>query len=202
MLRIGLTGGIGSGKTTVSDLFAAKGIEIIDTDIITHELLASDEETSAAIVEAFGKSTLDDNGAVDRKRLASTVFGNEKNKSTLENILHPRIRQHVSEALRQAEQQNPGTGYIIVVIPLLFETGFDQLIDRNLVVLADESIRIDRIKRRDSRKLDEIRSIINSQVDDAIRRTRADDIIENNSDISQLAKKVDALHEKYLAQQH
>jgi dephospho-CoA kinase len=198
MLIIGLTGGIGSGKTAVSDQFQRLGINIIDTDIISRELMDHNQAVLKKVVDIFSDKVLDCKGAVDRKKLAQIVFGNKAQKQQLENILHPAIRNQVNQQIQHFSRHNKPPKYLIVVIPLLLETGFTDLIDRILVVIADENIRIERIKQRDNRTLTEIRAIISSQVNDEKRILAADDIIENNNNFSQLESQVRILNKKYL----
>ena len=198
MLKIGLTGGIGSGKTAVSEQFHRLGINIIDTDIISRELVNHNPAVLKKIVEIFSYKVLDAKGAVDRKKLAQIVFSNKKQKQQLENILHPAIRNEVNQQIQSFSLLNTPPEYIIIVIPLLLETGFTDLIDRILVVMAEENIRVERIKQRDNRTMGEIHAIISSQVNDDNRIRAADDIIENNNNIKDLESQVRQLHKKYL----
>jgi len=197
MLIVGLTGGIGSGKTIVSNLFENLGVPVIDTDVIARELVNNNPSVLNAIVSAFGQQILNQDGTLNRKKLAQIVFHQEKEKQQLENILHPRIRVEVNNQIQSLLSQTVPPRYIIVVIPLLLETGFNDLIDRILVVISDEKIRIERIKQRDNRNIDEIRAIINSQVTDEIRISKADDIIRNNLDLKALESDIQQLHKKY-----
>ncbi|MCK5396174.1 MAG: dephospho-CoA kinase [Gammaproteobacteria bacterium] len=199
MLIIGLTGGIGSGKTTVSNLFADLGIQIIDTDLIARELVDSNTSTLKEIISTFGEAVLNLDGSLDRKKLAEIVFNDEKEKQQLENILHPKIRNEVSRIIRDCDSDKTRPHYIIVVIPLLFETGFRDLIDRVLVVISDEKTRINRVLARDKRSVDEIRSIIKNQATDKKRIDETDDIIKNNNDFNTLESQVLQLHNKYTA---
>lgn len=198
MLKIGLTGGIGSGKTAVSSVFEKLGIPVIDTDVIAHDLVNNNESILKQITDTFGPDLLKLNGELNRKKLAQLVFNKKENKQSLENILHPRIK---SEVLRQIKRlsssQNP-PAYLIIVIPLLIESDYHDIIDRILVVIADEAVRIARVQKRDKRSLSEIRAIINNQVDDSKRLDEADDIIENNSNINMIDKQVEDLHEKFV----
>ncbi len=196
MLIVGLTGGIGSGKTSVSNLFESLGAAVIDTDVIAHKLVTNSSVLNE-IIGVFGQTILDHNGTLDRKKLAQIVFNQKKEKEQLENILHPRIRTEVDSQIQALSSDTIPPQYVIVVIPLLFETGFSDLINRILVVISDEKIRIKRIKQRDNRDMDEIRSIINSQVTDERRITEADDIIENNNDFKGLEHQAQQLHKKY-----
>lgn len=197
MLIVGLTGGIGSGKTIVSNLFENLGVPVIDTDVIARELVNNNPSVLNAIVSVFGQQILNQDGTLNRKKLAQIVFHQEKEKQQLENILHPRIRVEVNNQIQSLLSQTVPPRYIIVVIPLLLETGFNDLIDRILVVISDEKIRIERIKQRDNRNIDEIRAIINSQVTDEIRISKADDIIRNNLDLKALESDIQQLHKKY-----
>jgi len=198
MLKIGLTGGIGSGKTTISKLFNSLGINVIDTDIIAHKLVNNDKTVLKEITDTFGKTILNHNGTLDRKKLAQIVFNKKENKKLLENILHPKIRNEVDNKIQSFTLNDSPPQYIIIVIPLLFETGFRDLVDRVLVVISDEKIRIERVKQRDQRNMDEIQSIISNQVTDTKRISEADDIIENNNDFRALEHHVNQLHKKYI----
>jgi dephospho-CoA kinase len=197
MLKVGLTGGIGSGKTAVSTLFHKLGTPIIDTDIIAHDLVNNDPSVLKNIVAAFGTGILDQSGKVDRKKMANVVFSNNENKQQLEAILHPEIKNEVNRQIQDFNASNTPPPYVIIVIPLLLETDFHDLVDRILVVISDKRVRIERIKQRDNRGLDEIQAIIASQVSDDKRLNAADDILENNKDFSTLASGIDRLHEKY-----
>ena len=197
MLIIGLTGGIGSGKTTVSNLFKNLGVPIIDTDVIARELVDNDHSVLEEITDAFGKIILDDDGLLDRNILAKIIFSQEHKKQQLEKILHPKIRTKVEKAIKIYRAKPNQPQYIIVVIPLLFETNFHQLIDKILVVIANEENKIKRIIQRDGRTPEDILSIIKSQVSDSKRISEADDIIENNSDLKELETKIQGLHDKF-----
>lgn len=197
MLRVGLTGGIGSGKTSVSDIFETIGVAVIDTDIIAHQLVNDDQSILQEIVNAFGNDVLDLNGQLNRKKLAQIIFKGKENKQQLEKILHPRIKNAVIDKLEAlASRQNP-PAYAIIVVPLLIEVNYGDIIDRTLVVIADENKRIERILQRDNRSLSEIRSIIANQVNDEKRLLEADDVIENNSNIENLQAQSMELHKKY-----
>lgn len=197
MFKVGLTGGIGSGKTTVSDLFASLGVPVIDTDIIAHKL-TDDKQVLYEIVNLFGKKVLDQNDQLDRKILSQFVFDNPEKKQKLESILHPKIRDAVNKNIYELMTNDSVPAYAIIVIPLLIETNFNQIIDHVLVVMADKTNRIERIKQRDNRNMDEIHAIISTQTNDQRRIDAADDIIENNSNIKALDIKVQQLHKKYL----
>lgn len=197
MLIIGLTGGIGSGKTTVSNLFENLGVHVIDTDVIARELVDSDSSLLEEITDTFGEEILGINGLLDRKNLAKIVFSQKKGKQQLEKILHPRIRTEVEKKIQSFHLKHTSPHYIIVVVPLLLETNFHNLIDRILVVTANEEDRINRVVKRDNRSPDDIRAIIDSQATEKERISSADDIINNNNDINELETQVLQLHHKY-----
>ncbi len=197
MLRVGLTGGIGSGKTSVSDLFKKLGVPVIDTDIIAHELVNNNPEVLQEITDAFGQDMLNLDGKLNRKKLAQIVFKVKENKQRLENILHPKIQVKVLNQLHNLATKTKPAEYAIIVVPLLIEANYNNFIDRILVVMTDESKRIERVQQRDNRSVNEIRSIINNQIDDEKRQQEADDIIENNNDINSLRIQVKKLHTKY-----
>lgn len=194
MLRVGLTGGIGSGKSTVAALFARHGVPVVDTDEIAHELLAPEQTAQAEVVAAFGSEILDTNGKIDRARLRHRVFAEQVERKRLEAILHPRIR--VETARRLECLRAP---YCLVVVPLLVETGFSDLVDRVLVVDADDALRIQRAKARSGLDEAEIRRIMASQASRQERLQKANDVITNNSDLAHLEREVARLHGVYSA---
>ena len=193
MLSIGLTGGIGSGKSQVAHYFSELGIPVIDADVIAHQLVAPGSEALAEITAVFGDDILDDEGALDRKKLASIVFNDPQSKQKLEAILHPRVRKQIDE-YKANYNDSP---YILVVIPLLLESEQPFEVDRILVVEAPEEIRIQRVQQRDGRSTDQIRNIISSQVNDEQRRAAADDIIVNDNSLEKLRQSVENLNVKY-----
>ena len=197
MIRIGLTGGIGSGKTTVANKFAELGVPVIDTDVIARELVDHNTKILQAIADTFGDRVIQPDGSLDRTRLAEIVFANDDSMKRLEAILHPEIRRITMQ--RAADLENSKTPYVIFVVPLLFETDFHQLVDRKLVVTADRQLRCQRVSKRDGRPTQEIDAIMSRQLDESSRLERADDIIENNDDINRLDEQVQALHSYYLS---
>lgn len=198
MLKVGLTGGIGSGKTSVSDRFENLGVPVIDTDLIAHQLVNNNPEVLQEIVNIFGQDVLSLNGRLNRKKLAQIIFNVKENKQQLENILHPKIQVDVTSQLQDLTLKKNPPGYAIIVVPLLIEANYDDLVDRILVVITDEKKRIERVQQRDHRSMSEIRSIIDNQANDEKRLKKADDIIENNSNIRNLDLQVEKLHKKYM----
>ncbi|SNS22148.1 dephospho-CoA kinase [Noviherbaspirillum humi] len=192
---IGLTGGIGSGKTTVANLFAARGAALIDTDLIAHRLTQPDGLAIPAIRDAFGPQFLTATGALDRARMRSHVFANPAEKSRLEAILHPLIR---SETERQAREAR-GV-YAIFVVPLLVESGsWRQRVSRVLVVDCPESLQVERVMQRSGLSEAEVRAIMAAQASRAQRLAAADDVIVNDGDPGRLENEVDRLHAQYVS---
>ncbi len=193
MLIVGLTGGIGSGKTVVSDRFARHGVPIIDTDLIARELVRPGQPALAEIVAEFGPECLDDGGSLDRAYLRQRVFADETGRRRLEAILHPRIRAVTRE--RIAALTAP---YGLLVIPLLAETGMTDLVDRVLVVDVSEAEQIRRVMARD--RIDEIqaRRILAAQASRSQRLALADEVVENAGDFADLERQIADLHPYYL----
>lgn len=194
MLRIGLTGGIGSGKSAAALLFSARGAPIIDTDEIARALVEPGQPAYDEIIKSFGEAILDGNRRIDRDKLRECVFDNATERQRLEAILHPRIREVV-----RAKTTDLDSPYCIVVVPLLIESGFDDLVDRILVVDANENLQIQRTVTRSGLSEPEIRKIMSAQATRAQRLQRADDVIENNTDRKHLEKEVERLHHWYLS---
>lgn len=193
MLIVGLTGGIGSGKSTVAEIFRRWGVPIVDADIIARQLVEPGQPALAEIVAAFGAGILDAAGALDRARLRTLVFNDAARRKRLEEILHPRIRR---EMLRQAQALQ--TSYCVFVIPLLFETGQRELVDRVLVVDTDEKNQEQRLQARDGLDASTIHGIMAAQIDRQTRLAAADDIVTNNGAPQDLEAEVERLHRFYL----
>lgn len=193
MLRIGLTGGIASGKSTISRMFAELGAEVIDTDEIAHELVAPGGEALEAVIEAFGPGVVEPGGGLDRRRMRRVVFDDAGARRRLEAILHPLIR---ATALERAASSD--AAYVVLVVPLLFETGFDELVDRTLAVDCPESVQIERLIERDATSPEEAGKIVAAQLDRLSRRERADDVIDSDCELSMTRARVRELHEQYL----
>ena len=190
---VALTGGIGSGKSTVSCLFAERGVTVIDADELSHALTARNGAALAAIADAFGDDIIAADGSLDRAALRRRVFSDAEARRRLEGILHPRIRAEMRA--RMARSEGP---YVILAIPLLFETGQQDMADRVLVVDVPESVQIERVQARSGLDRPEIERIIASQVPRSRRLAGADDVIDNTGPSSALADRVDRLHRRYL----
>ncbi len=193
-LCIGLTGGIGCGKSTVANLFAEHGAGIIDTDTISHHLTQSGGAANAAIRAAFGEDYLTAGGALDRAKMRRLIFSDAIAKQRLEHILHPLILEQAKAQLQQL-QDKP---YIIIVVPLLPESPtFRQLVQRVLVVDCGADTQVARVTARSRMTAAEVRAIIAQQTPRAARLKLADDVIHNESGLDNLAGQVDTLHRHY-----
>ena len=191
-LRIALTGGIASGKTTVAELFAARGIPVIDTDQIAREIVAPGHPALRRIIDAFGPQILDSHGVLDRRRLRSLIFANPAERQRLEAILHPAILEEMMRRSRSA-----GGPYQVLVIPLLAESARDAEIDRVLVVDAPVDLQVSRLLARDAENEAQARAMIGAQASREERLALADDVIVNDRDRAALETAVAALDAKY-----
>ena len=194
MFSVGLTGGIASGKTTVSNLFADLGVPIIDTDVISRELLQPGELAYRQVCDHFGSDILGADGEIDRAALRKLIFSNPQHKSWLEKMLHPLIYQRTHDAIKQHARAD----YVLVVVPLLFESSFQSLADRVLTVNCPAEQQIRRLMKRDNIDEDLARSMLAQQLNNEQRCARAHDIIDNREDDADLQAQVKALHQFYL----
>lgn len=187
-----LTGGIASGKTTVSDGFRKRGVPVIDTDVIARELVEPGQPALERIAEAFGTAILDSNGALDRRKMREAIFSDPDKKAQLEGLLHPMIAEEVLK--RTSEVSGP---YCILVIPLYAESASYRWVDRVLVVDADEELQISRVMLRDQIGREQAEAILNAQASRTERLALADDVIRNDGSLAALESKIEALHKKY-----
>jgi dephospho-CoA kinase len=193
-LRIGLTGGIGSGKSEVARQFAALGAAVIDTDLIARQLVEPGQPALSEIAAVFGGEVIETSGRLDRDRLRRLIFADPARRKQLEDILHPRIR---SRALQEADRTD--APYCLLVIPLLVETAADYHLDRILLVDCPEALQRQRIRARDALSDAEIDDVLAAQASRAARQAVADDIILNDNDLPSLTVAVERLHRHYLA---
>ncbi|MGH1541799.1 MAG: dephospho-CoA kinase [Arenicella sp.] len=193
MILIGLTGGIGSGKTAASDHFAKLGAPIVDTDIIAREILQQKPNLLNRLTDAFGPTILNKDGSLDRSELRKRAFADKDSKQRLDNIMHPAIRQ---QTLQQIDLHREAD-YCIVVVPLLIETDFKQLVDRILVVTAPLNKRLSWLQQRSGLSHDEAQAIIDAQTSDEERLSYAHDHVNNNRDLKHLYSQVKKLHHQY-----
>ena len=194
-MLVGLTGGIGSGKTTASDAFSKLGVPIIDTDVIARDVLQLQPQLLKELKLAFGSSVINNDNSLNRERLREIAFSSKENKATLDSIMHPTIRKQTLLEIKQQAHAD----YCIVVVPLLIETNFKELVDRILVVTASQTRKLMWLKKRSGLEVDEAQIIIDSQISDDERLNYAHDHIINDDSIDEVNKQVQALHEKYLA---
>jgi len=194
MLRIGLTGGIASGKSAASDYFASLGIPVIDTDLLSRELVQPGSEGLQRIFETFGESVLDESGALYRARLRELVFASDTKRGQLEEILHPLIRDRVEELVATIGN----APYVIIVIPLLVETRYPIPVDRVLVIETDEERQLERLMQRDDISIEQAQIMLDAQASREQRLQQADDIVHNNAGIKELQAQLLTLHYDYL----
>ena len=192
MFRVGLTGGIASGKTTVADIFAALGAHIIDTDELAREVVEPGEPALESVIEHFGSSILDDDGRLDRRALRRLVFSDPEKRHLLEQILHPAIRKRMDES--GAVLRGP---YQILVIPLLVESHSDGHVDRVLVVDCDEEVQIRRLMNRDGESRENAEEMLATQISRQQRLEHADDIIDGGTSLEALQQRVKQLDDYY-----
>lgn len=192
---VGLTGGIGSGKSEAARMFAELGLPVVDTDQIAHALTATGQPALQEIVSVFGRDMLNPDDSLNRAALRQQVFGNAVARKKLETILHPRIREQAIALLNQ----HANAPYQLLVVPLLFETrGYEALISQSLVIDCDESLQIERATARGPMNASEVRAIMAAQLPRDQRLALADDSILNDGTIESLREKVREKHEKYI----
>ncbi|MGF1614926.1 MAG: dephospho-CoA kinase [Gammaproteobacteria bacterium] len=190
---VGLTGGIASGKTTVADLLASFGVPVIDADVLARELVRAGKPAFDEVVTTFGRDILDAQGGLDRGRLRTLVFADPEKRRRLEAILHPRVRAEMRRRVRAI-----AAPYCVLSIPLLLESGQQDLVDRIVVVEAPLGLQIARAQRRDGTDTQTLEAMVNAQASRTARRAAADDIIDNSGDLAELRAQVMMLHVRYL----
>lgn len=193
MLVIGLTGGIGSGKSTVAELFSAQGVQIVDADLLSREVVEPGSDALAQIAQHFGPQVITPDGALDRAALRRIVFAEAGERLWLEGLLHPLIHARIQDRIAACELP-----YCILASPLLLETTQRELVDRILVVDVDEATQLERTLQRDGSDEATIRGIIAAQIPRQERLQLADDVVDNNGDRSKLDDSVSRLHARYL----
>jgi len=197
MFVVGLTGGIGSGKSAASDEFGRLGAAVVDTDVIAHQLTEKGGAAVPEIEKVFGKAFVA-NGAMDRKRMRDHVFADAAAKRKLEQLLHPLIRAESSRRIAAVEREKAAP-YVVHVVPLLVESpDYRKRVNRVLVVDVPEETQVARVRERSRLSEDEVRAIMRTQVTRAERLAAADDVIDNGGSRDELRKQVAALHQKYL----
>jgi dephospho-CoA kinase len=193
-LRIGLTGGIASGKSTAAARFAELGVPVIDADEVARAMVVPGEAGYAQILERFGRGIIAEAGELDRRALRDRVFADPQQRRDLEAILHPLIR------VEMERRENLASGpYVVFAIPLLVESGARDRVDRILVVDAEEPVQLERLVRRDGGTLEQAQAILAAQASRASRLSAADDVLANVGSVAELRHAVDLLHERYLS---
>lgn len=200
MLVVGVTGGIGSGKSAVSQRFEDRGVTVVDADVVAREVVEPGTAALQAIAEHFGPDVLTASGALDRAALRQVVFADDAERKWLEQLLHPLIGEEIVRQLNGARSE-----YAMLVSPLLIETAQRELCDRILVVDVPEAVQVERTMARDGNTREQVERIIASQADRQRRLDSADDVIANDGPLEELDRKVAELHKMYLdiaARQH
>ena len=194
MFSVGLTGGIAAGKTTLSNLFVELGVPVIDTDVISRKLLEPGELGYEQVCNHFGNRIMGRHNEIDRAKLREIVFSNPDKKNWLETMLHPLIYRRSHDAILEYAQSD----YVLVVVPLLFETNFQTLVDRILVIDCPPELQLERLIQRDH--IDEALALkmLAQQMSNSARLARAHDIVDNSKNATNLKTQVEALHQRYL----
>ena len=194
---LGLTGGIGSGKSAVSAMFEELGIQVVDADIVAREVVEPGSVGLTKITAHFGDEILTSNGTLDRAKLRAIIFADESQKQWLNNLLHPLIRESMLSQLKQAT-----SNYVILVAPLLFENGLEKYCNHTLLIDVPVDVQITRTTARDNVSVELAKQIIASQMSRADKQQKAGDILDNNRPLEEVKTDVQKLHEKYLKHSH
>jgi len=190
---IGLTGGIGSGKSAAAALFKDIGIDLIDADDLARDSLNMNSEGYKLFIEEFGDKYLDENKNINRELIRKLIFNDSDVKSKLENIIHPIVRSGIETFIK-----NKKSDYCIIVVPLIFETNSSKIYDRILVIDCDVDVQISRTSKRDNQTKSDIKNIVNKQATREQRLSIADEVIVNNGSLDLLRNEVLKIHKKYL----
>ncbi|TCK02983.1 dephospho-CoA kinase [Marinobacterium mangrovicola] len=188
-LKVGLTGGIGSGKSAAADMFAGLGVPVVDADLIAREVVEPGEPALESIAQHFGKAVIQGDGALNRRVLRERVFAEPSEREWLEQLLHPLINHRIRERLEAS-----GAPYVMLVSPLLIESGQVDLVDRVIVVDVDKQTQIDRTIERDQVSADQVAKILASQCSRVERTRRADYLLDNGGSLEHLRAQVESLH--------
>lgn len=194
---LGLTGGIGSGKSAVSAMFEELGIQVVDADIVAREVVEPGSVGLTKITAHFGDEILTSNRTLDRAKLRAIIFADESQKQWLNNLLHPLIRESMLNQLKQAT-----SNYVILVAPLLFENGLEKYCNHTLLIDVPVEVQITRTTARDNVSVELAKQIIASQMSRADKQQKAADILDNNRPLEEVKTDVQKLHEKYLIHSH
>ena len=193
MFVVGLTGGIGSGKTVASDRFEELGVKVVDADIASRVVVEIGKPALSSIEGQFGSDVISDDGSLNRAKLREIIFKDDEAKSWLESLLHPLIGQHILDEIASATSR-----YVILVSPLLFETTQFQMCNRTLLIDVPKDIQVLRTAKRDKVPESQVEKIIASQMDRDQKISKADDVIVNDGEIGDLISKIDKIHQRYI----
>lgn len=194
-MNIGLTGGIASGKSTVSQMLVSRGAALIDADIIAREIMEPGHPVLHLVVERFGEGVLKEDGTLDRKKLGAVVFSDQAQRKALEAITHPAIRSEMHEIMSRLEAEDPKR-LVIADIPLLYESGLENLYDEILVVYVPREVQLDRLMKRDGLILSEAEARLNAQMDIELKKQKADIVIDNSIGINETERQIDEFWRK------
>lgn len=189
-MNIGLTGGIATGKSTVSQMLVARGAALLDADVVARRIMEPGHPVLAAVVERFGKSVLLENGQLNRKRLGEIVFSDYVERKALEDITHPAIRQEMKAKMEALEQEDPER-LVVADIPLLYESGLEELYERIMVVYVPRSLQLERLVKRDALTEEQAELRLAAQMDIEEKRRRADIVINNSGSCEETESQVD-----------
>ena len=190
---VGLTGGIGSGKSVVGNFFTELGIDVIDADHVSKNILDENKSAKKLFVEHFGDKFIDKNNNIDRALLRDEIFKDENKKEALESIIHPLVREEIFNFIKNSQSI-----YKIVMVPLIYETNSQDFYDKILVVECSEENQINRASKRDNKTNDDIMNIIKNQATSEQRKSIADEVIYNDSSLNELKNQVIKIHQKFL----
>lgn len=193
MLKVGLTGGIASGKSTISQLFSNLGVSVIDTDVISHQLMQKGQPAYLHTVQHFGPDVLNKDGSLNRPLLRKIIFDQPQQKQWLEEMIHPLIRQQTNENISQLSNGN----YVLIVVPLMFESGFNNMLDHIIAIDCPAQVQQKRLTQRDNINDELAQKMITSQIDNSSRLAQADSII-HNFDNEDRSREIFQLHQKLL----
>ncbi|MNI05551.1 Dephospho-CoA kinase [compost metagenome] len=194
-MNLGLTGGIASGKSTVAQMLVNRGAALIDADVIAREIMEPGHPVLHSVVERFGKDVLKEDGTLDRKKLGSIVFSDPAQRKALEAITHPAIRSEMREVMNRLENENPKR-LVIADIPLLYESGLENLYDEILVVYVPREVQRDRLMKRDGLNWSEAEARLNAQMDIELKKQKADFVIDNSIGINETERQIDEFWRK------
>ncbi|MDU0331113.1 MULTISPECIES: dephospho-CoA kinase [Paenibacillus] len=189
-MNIGLTGGIATGKSTVSRLLAERGAAIIDADVIAREIMEPGHPVLAAVSERFGPGVLNTDGTLNRKKLGEIVFSNPEERKALEALTHPAIRAEMKQRMEELEAADPHR-LVVADIPLLYESGLDPLYERIMVVYVPREVQLTRLMLRDGLSKEAAEQRINAQMDIEIKKERADILIDNSGGLEETKRQID-----------